>query len=72
MHEFESDPDPKATLKKAFFLTSPSGCHKRQGVSPMLNALGEQVSMQQLRRLTAFVSLESELKQALRHLRILQ
>ena len=37
----------------------------------MLNALGEQVSLQQLRRLTAFNALENELKQALQQLRIL-
>lgn len=67
----ESDPDPKETLSKAFLLTSPSGSHKKQGVSPMLNALGEQVSLQQLRRLTAFTTLECELKLALRQLRIL-
>lgn len=68
----ESDLDPKVTLRKAFLNTSPSGRHKKQGVSPMLNALGEQVSLQRLRRLTAFATLEDELKQALRLLRILQ
>lgn len=67
----ESDLDPKATLNKAFFLTSPSGRHKKQGVSPMLSALGERVSLQRIRHLTAFSSLENELKQALKHLMIL-
>ncbi|WP_281185337.1 DUF4276 family protein [Trichlorobacter lovleyi] len=67
----ESDLDPKETLRKAFLHTTPSGRHRKQGVSPMLNALGEQVSLQQLRRLTAFAVLEHELKQALRQLRIL-
>lgn len=67
----ESDLDPKETLRKAFLHTTPSGRHKKQGVSPMLNALGEQVSLQQLRRLSAFSALENELKQALQQLRIL-
>ena len=67
----ESDLDPKETLHKAILNTSPSGRHKKQGFTPMLNALGEQVSLQQLRRLTAFNALENELKQALQQLRIL-
>lgn len=67
----ESDLDPKETLRQAFLHTTPSGRHRKQGVSPMLNALGEQVSLKQLRRLSAFATLENELKQALRHLRIL-
>lgn len=70
-HRAEADPDPKVTLERAFKLTSPSGRHKKQGVSPLLNSLGEQVSLQQLRRLTSFVSLERELKQALQQLMIL-
>jgi hypothetical protein len=37
----------------------------------MLNALGEQISLQRLRQLAAFASLEGELKLALQQLRIL-
>lgn len=68
----EADPDPKATLNAAFSVTHPSGRRKRQGVSPMLNAVGEQVSLQSLRQLAAFSSLENELRHALRQLQILQ
>jgi hypothetical protein len=38
----------------------------------MLNALGEQVSLQRLRQLDAFAALDSELRLALRQLRILE
>lgn len=67
----ESTLDPKATLNAAFLATRPSGSRKRRGVSPMLNALGEQVSLQRLRALPGFAALEAELKQALRRFRIL-
>ena len=67
----ESDTDPKATLNAAFSLTMPSGRRKRQGVSPLLNGVGEQASLQRLRELTAFASMEAELRQALKTLRIL-
>lgn len=67
----EAVADPKAALDSAFRATRPSGRRKRQGVSPMLNALGEQVSLQRLRQLAAFASLEVELKAAMRQLRML-
>lgn len=63
--------DPKSVLETAFLATHPSGRRKRQGFSPMLNALGEQVALQRLRQLAGFMTLEAELRSALRTLRIL-
>ncbi len=63
--------DPKAILRTAFDATRPSGQRRRQGVSPMLNALGEQVSLARLRQLSAFSALESELRDGLQRLHIL-
>lgn len=63
--------DPKETLTAAFLATCPTGRRKKQGVSPMLNALGEQVSLQNLRQLSGFRALETELRQALHKLLIL-
>lgn len=67
----ESIADPKAALNQAFLATQPSGRRRRQGVSPMLNALGEQVSLERLRQVAGFARFEAELKQALRKLNIL-
>ncbi len=67
----ESEADPKATLNAAFSLTMPSGRRRRQGISPLLNGVGEQASLQRLRKLAAFSSMEAELRQALKTLRIL-
>ncbi|WP_298621425.1 DUF4276 family protein [uncultured Zoogloea sp.] len=67
----EAASDPKRTLDEAFLATKPSGRRRKQGVSPMLNALGEQVSLQRLRELPSFQSLETELRQALQYMRIL-
>lgn len=64
--------DPKALLNTAFSATHPSGQRRRRGVSPMLNALGEQVSLPRLRELAAFALLENELRQALRRLSIVK
>lgn len=63
--------DPKATLTAAFLATGPTGRRRKQGVSPMLNALGEQISLQSLRQLSGFRNLETELRQALHKLLIL-
>jgi len=68
----ESMADPKAALNQAFLATQPSGRRRRQGVSPMLNALGEQASLERLRQLAGFARFEDELKQALRQLNILR
>ena len=67
----EADSDPKRTLDNAFRATRPSGRRGKAGVSPMLNALGEQVSLQRLRQLPSFITLETELRQALHDLQIL-
>ena len=67
----EAAADPKLLLENAFSATHPSGRRKRQGISPMLNALGEQVALRNLRALSSFKSLEHELRSALRTLRIL-
>lgn len=68
----EGTPDPKALLNTAFNATHPTGLRRRRGVSPMLNALGEQVSLPRLRELAAFSQLENELRQALRRLSIVK
>lgn len=67
----EAAHDPKAILKAAFDATRPSGQRRRLGISPMLNALGEQVSLARLRQLAAFSTLESELRAGLQRLHIL-
>lgn len=71
-HQAESDIDPKATLHAAFFSTQPSGRRKRQGVAPLLDALGERVSLARLRRLGAFREMEDELTHALQALSIVR
>lgn len=68
----ESTLDPKAVLNAALEATNPSPRKRRQGASPMLNALGESVSLQRLRQLAGFQVLEVELRQALRNLNILR
>lgn len=67
----ESALDPKASLNDAFNATYPTGRRRKKGISPLLNGLGEQVSLPLLRQLSAFAALEDELRQALRALRIL-
>lgn len=68
----ESILDPKVVLNAALDATNPSPRTRRRGASPMLNALGESVSLQRLRQLSGFQVLEAELRQALRHLNILR
>jgi hypothetical protein len=63
--------DPKAILKTAFETTRPSPQRRRQGIPSLLNAIGEQVSLARLRQLSAFRTLERELRSALQHLRVL-
>lgn len=59
--------DPKQCLRRAFSLALPrSRRRKVPRVEQMLNALGEQISLDRLRKLSAFVALENELRQALR------
>ena len=67
----ESVLDPKANLSAAFKATRPSGPRRKQGTTPMLNALGEQVSLERLRMLSAFRALEAEVRHALKELRVI-
>ncbi|MDA0235429.1 MAG: DUF4276 family protein, partial [Proteobacteria bacterium] len=69
--DVETTRDPKRTLHLAFLKTNPSSRKRRQGVSPMLNALGEAVSLDRLRRLSGFQALETELRLGMRRLGIL-
>ena len=61
--------DPKLTLDAAFAATRPTG--RRAGATALLNALGEQVALGQLRTLPSFRALEADLDTALRRLQIL-
>nr|WP_295773983.1 DUF4276 family protein [Rhodoferax sp.] len=71
-HLVESAADPKVVLRNAFNATQPSGRRKKQGTSPLLNALGEQVSLSRLRQISGFCQFETELKLALLQLQILK
>lgn len=63
--------DPKAALAAAFQATQPTGRRKRQGVVSMLNALGEQISLDQLQELPSVRALMTDLRGALRELRVI-
>lgn len=69
--DVEASPDPKKALDDAFLKTRPTRRKQRQGASPMLNAIGESVSLEKLRLLQGFQTLEHELRQGLRHIGIL-
>ena len=64
--------DPKLTLNAAFAATRPTGRRGRAGATALLNALGEQVVLVQLRMLPSFRALEADLDTALRRLQILK
>lgn len=65
--------DPKQCLETAFRSSQAGGRRRRQhSVSERLGALGNQVALSRLRRLTAFQSLEGELRRALHALRVLE
>lgn len=65
--------DPKQCLESAFELSQAGGRRRAaRTVNERLGALGEQVSLDRLRQLTAFQSLEAELKQVLKVLRVLE
>ncbi|MCK2097449.1 DUF4276 family protein [Thauera aromatica] len=64
--------DPKKALDDAFLKTNPTSRKRRHGASPMLNALGESVSLERLRLLPGFQALEHELRQELEGLGILR
>jgi hypothetical protein len=71
-YDVEAQLDPKEVLRSAFWATGPTGQRRRRGTSPMLNALGEQIALQRLRRLPSFQLLEADLRSALRAMRILR
>lgn len=62
--------DPKAVLDAAFQATQPNGRRARAGAAAMLHLLGERVSLQRLREIPSFRTLESDLLDALHRLRI--
>ncbi|EJB8380894.1 DUF4276 family protein [Pseudomonas aeruginosa] len=68
----ESITDPKIILQRAFTATHPTGRRLRQGTSPYLNTLGEQVSLDFLRRIPSFSSLENDIRLALNVLGLLR
>lgn len=70
--EVETRPDPKKTLHDVFLKTNPTSRKRRQGVAPLLNALGESSSLERLRRLSGFQALEHELRLGMRALGILK
>ena len=70
-HLAEAFTDPKAVLEAAFMATGPTGLRKRKGTSPMLNALGEQVSLDCLNHLPSFRRLSEDLRAALRQIGVL-
>ncbi len=63
--------DPKAALRKAFDAVQPPGRRRRKGPSPYLHTLGEKVSLSRLRDLSAFKTLEKDVKTALQLLRVI-
>lgn len=72
MRAVETEQDPKRRLEQAFEATHPSARRRRQGVAPLLNALGETVSLDALRKLSSFQALEAEVRAALRTLKVLR
>jgi hypothetical protein len=67
----ESVPDPKRLLQDTFSRTHPTVRRLRRGVSPLLGALGQRVSLEKLRRLSAFQRLEDNLTRVLREQRFI-
>ncbi len=68
----ESIADPKQRLEQAFAATRPSGRRARTGAAASFNAIGEQVSLECLRAVPSFRTLESELIGALERLHFLR
>lgn len=69
--EIEGHIDPKFALNSAFEATSPSPSKRRAGITYMLNSIGENISLEQLRRLSSFNQLENDLRRAFKSLRII-
>lgn len=67
----ETTADPKAVLDKAWRIATAARLRQRRTVSAKLSYLGETVSLDRLRSLTAFRQLEQDLRHALRCLRVI-
>ena len=70
-HLVEALIDPKAVLQAAFMATGPTGQRRRKGTSPMLGALGDQVSLDCLAHLPSFRRLTEDLRAALLQMGVL-
>ena len=68
----EGEPDPKQVLKHCYDLARPGARSRRQTEVQYFQELGECVALDALRRLKSFRSLEAELRQALRELKIIR
>lgn len=68
----EGDPDPKATLRNAFFATNPAPQRKRKGVGSILHGVGDAVRLSRLRELPSFQRMERELVASLEQLGVLR
>lgn len=66
----ESALDPKSLLDGAFRRSRPSPRRLRQGMAPMLAALGEQVSLQRLEALPSFAALRDDLRSAFADMKV--
>lgn len=64
--------NPKSVLQSAFNATRPSSRRIRQGTSPYLSMIGEQISLNVLRTIPSFKCLDDELRSALRQLQIIR
>lgn len=64
--------NPKSVLQSAFNATRPSSRRMRQGTSPYLSMIGEQISLSALRTVPSFQSLDDELRAALQRLQIIR
>ena len=68
----EGEPDPKRVLEHCYDLARPGARSRRQTEVQYFQELGECVALDALRRLKSFRSLEAELRQALRELKIIR
>lgn len=64
--------DPKSTLDIAFTAAQPNRKRKGQGASPYLNAIAQQISLNELRKVGSFEQLENELTDVLQQLRVIR
>lgn len=67
----ESTPEPKAVLDHAWRVATAARTRQRRSIAPMLSALGETIALERLRTLSAFQTLEQDLRAALQRLQVL-